>query len=157
MNNPNNTSKDIFQKNRDNLWSSLQKHLSVLYKQEKLFTNTLVFTDAYPFNPNLIAEDKLREYWFYRNSLRDLFIDETIQLGNLIKAIKQKEFVEDEKKQLYLLILGYMDIAGIVFKNLEVYLPVSFKLDDELENYLLRFEKLKKYLRLNIKGVMPSY
>lgn len=63
----------------------------------------------------------------------DLFADETAQLDTLIKAIRTKGYTEDEKKQLYLLLLGYIDAAASVFKRLSIQILTKLPKYEELE------------------------
>lgn len=93
--------------------------------------------------------------WTHRNALRDLYTDETAQLDTLTKAIHTKGYSEDEKKQLYLLLLGYMDIAGAAFALLTSHIQVRSPKDEELEETQDRFERIKKFARLHVKG-MPT-
>ena len=146
-----------FEKALKGLWRSLQKHLTELYEAEKLFTKGVTVSESFPFNPDLVDADKLLEYWKQRNNLRDLFIDETEQLGTLINAIRQKGYREEDKKQLLLLILGYMDIADSIFEQLETYKPLKHLDKEDYSNAQNNFGRLKKFIRLNIKGIMPTF
>ncbi len=148
-----NNKASAFQKAREGLWTSLQKHLEKLYETEKQFKQSVGFTDTFPFNSQILDSEKLSEYWQNRNNLKDLFIDETEQLSTLIKAIRQKDYKEDDKKQLFLMILRYVDIAESIFKQLETYKPLKFKEEEEYINALNTFNRLHNFIRLYIKGI----
>jgi hypothetical protein len=148
------SSYDIY-KISEALWRSLQKHLNTLYETEKQSNKCLIFADEYPFDPKVVDAEKLNEYWIHRNKLKDLFIDETEQLATLVKTINQKNYKEEDKKYLFLLILGYMDIVQSIFNNLEMYKPLELQTDEELANNLTKFNKIKNYVKLHIKGITP--
>ena len=99
------------------------------------------------------SADQLQEYAQRRRDLRDLFTDETTQLDTLTKAIRVKGYAEDEKKQLYLLLLGYMDIAASVFERLQTQVLTPWPQDEELEQTSERFVRVQSLARLNIKGI----
>ncbi|MBC3540422.1 hypothetical protein ACFSC6_11070 [Rufibacter sediminis] len=143
-----------FQKTRDNLLTSLQNHLENIYLVEKQFTDIIILSDVFPFNPNQVEKDKWEDYEIKRGNLRDLFIDETNQLEGLIKAIRQKKFNPTDSKQLLLLILGYVDIADSAFQKLFTYSFVTRNIDEMLESTQTRFVKLRNLIRLLIKGVI---
>lgn len=142
-----------FEKARTGLFLSLQKHLTTLYAAEKAFLQSVAFADSFPFLASSVDAELLNEYWTHRNALRDLYTDETAQLDTLTKTIRTKGYSEDEKKQLFLLLLGYMDIAGAVFELLASHVQVRPPKDEELEEVQDRFERVKKFARLNIKGL----
>lgn len=142
-----------FEKARTGLWVSLQKHLTTLYAAEKAFVQSVTFADSFPFSASSVDAELLNEYWSRRNALRDLYTDETAQLDTLAKAIRTKGYSEDEKKQLYLLLLGYIDIAGAVFELLASHVPSKPPKDEELEETQERFERVRKFARLHVKGL----
>ncbi|GAA4361486.1 hypothetical protein GCM10023185_28590 [Hymenobacter saemangeumensis] len=142
-----------FDKARTGLWVSLQKHLAAVYAAEAAFLKAVAFADAFPFSPAAVEEGQLANYQQRRAALRDLFTDETTQLETLTRAIRTKSYSEDEKKQLYLLILGYIDIAGSVFALLSTHVPARLPKDEELEGTAERFERVRKFSRLNVKGL----
>lgn len=88
-----------------------------------------------------------------RNALRDLYTDETAQLDTLTKTIRIKGYTEDEKKQLCLLLLGYIDIAGTIFELFVSHAQVRPPKDEELNDTAVRFSRIKNFVRLNIKGI----
>jgi hypothetical protein len=145
--------KPPFDKARVGLWTSLQKHLALIYQAEATFTKSVAFADAFPFLPASVAAEQLAEYQQQRNSLRDLFTDETAQLDTLVKAIRTKSYAEEDKKQLYLLLLGYMDIAASVFDRLDEQVPAKLPKDEVLEETKAKFIRVQKFARLNVKGV----
>ena len=108
---------------------------------------------TFPFAASAASTDQLQEYGQRRSALRDLFTDETTQLDTLTKAIRVKGYAEDEKKQLYLLLLGYMDIAASVFERLLTQVPIPLPKDEELEEATAKFARVQKFARLNIKGI----
>ncbi|MGI4867301.1 MAG: hypothetical protein ACRYFZ_25510 [Janthinobacterium lividum] len=142
-----------FERARTGLWVSLQKHLALIYQAEKAFSKAVAFADSFPFSPASVEAVQLAEYNQQRNALRDLFTDETAQLDTLTKAIRTKGYSEDEKKQLYLLLLGYIDIAASVFERLSVQIPARLPKDEELEANQARFERIRNFARLNVKGI----
>ncbi|OGX82892.1 hypothetical protein [Hymenobacter coccineus] len=71
----------------------------------------------------------------------------------MTKAIRTKGYAADEKKQLYLLLLGYIDIAATVFALLDSHAPTTLAADDELAETKARFDRVKNFARLNVKGV----
>ncbi len=150
MNEPNTAA---FEKARTGLWTSLQKHLAAVYGAEKSFLASTAFVEEFPFPLNTVGEEQLATYWSSRNALRDLYFDETTQLDTLIKAIRTKGYSEDQKKQLYLLLLGYMDIAASVFELLHTHVPTKLPEDAELDAVVAKFERIKKFARLNVKGI----
>ncbi|WP_375435646.1 hypothetical protein [uncultured Hymenobacter sp.] len=150
MNEPNTAA---FEKARTGLWTSLQKHLISVYGAEKAFLASVAFVDEFPFALHTANEEQLAGYWSARNSLRDLYSDETTQLDTLVKAIRTKNYSEDQKKQLYLLLLGYMDIAASIFELLSTHVPTKLPEDEELEAVAAKFERVKKFARLNVKGI----
>ena len=148
------TSPSTFDKARTGLWISLQKHLATVYAAETAFARSVAFANGiFPFAASAASADELQEYGQRRQALRDLFTDETTQLDTLIKAIRVKGYAEDEKKQLYLLLLGYMDIAASVFERLLTQVPTSLPKDEELEEAMAKFARVQKFARLNIKGI----
>ena len=150
MNEPNTAA---FEKARTGLWASLQKHLLTVYEAEKNFLAATAFVDAFPFASHTATEEQQADYWTARNALRDLHTDETTQLDTLVKAIRTKGYSEDQKKQLYLLILGYMDIAASVFALLHTHVPTKQPEDEVLTEATAKFERVKKFARLNVKGI----
>lgn len=143
-----------FDKARTGLWTSLQKHLSTVYAAETAFVQAVAFAnDAFPFSNSAATAEQLDDYNQRRRALRDLFTDETTQLDTLTKAIRVKGYAEDEKKQLYLLLLGYMDIAATVFARLHTQVPAALPKDEELEETTARFARVQKFARLNVKGI----
>jgi hypothetical protein len=147
------TSSTAFERARTGLWLSLQKHLALIYQAEKAFAKAVAFTDSFPFSTASVEAEQLAEYHVQRTALRDLFTDETAQLDTLTKAIRTKGYTDDEKKQLYLLLLGYLDIAALVFERLKVQVPSSLPEDEELKTTQDRFDRVRNFSRLNIKGV----
>jgi hypothetical protein len=143
-----------FERARTGLWVSLQKHLVLIYQAEIAFTKAVAFTDSFPFPTASVEAEQLAEYNQQRNVLRDLFIDETAQLEILTKAIRTKGYTEDEKKQLYLLLLGYIDIAASVFERLTTQVPSKLQKNEELEATQVRFERVRNFARLNVKGIV---
>ena len=146
-----------FQKARDGLWNSLQNHLSNLYETEEAFNKCLTFADNYPFDESAVNAENLEEYSRKRKALRVLFIDEVNQLDSLIKAVRHKGYKEEDKKHLFLLILGYMDMLEAITEGLYQYLPKSLPKDEELSSSTANFDRLKKFVRLNIRGVLPAF
>ncbi|UPL48194.1 hypothetical protein [Hymenobacter sublimis] len=142
-----------FDKARTGLWVSLQKHLTAVYGAEKGFLAATSFTNSFPFSPAAASEEQLATYHAARLTLRDLYTDETAQLDTLVKAIRTKAYTEDEKKQLYLLLLGYMDIAAAAFELLHTHVPTRQPEDEELTATVARFERVRKFARLNVKGL----
>ena len=142
-----------FDKARTGLWASLQKHLATVYEAETGFARATAFAEAFPFAVSSASPDQLATYWQQRNGLRDLFTDETAQLDTLNKAIRSKAYADAEKKQLYLLLLGYMDIAASVFERLHTEVPTALPADEELAETTSRFDRVRKFARLNVKGI----
>ncbi|GAB3235400.1 hypothetical protein GCM10027346_25070 [Hymenobacter seoulensis] len=142
-----------FNKARTGLWTSLQKHLAAVYSAEKTFLKATAFVEAFPFALHTATEEQQADYQSARRGLRDLYTDETAQLDVLVKAIRTKGYSEDEKKQLYLLILGYMDIAASVFELLHTHVVTKQPEDEELEAATAKFERVRKFARLNVKGL----
>jgi hypothetical protein len=142
-----------FERARMGLWVSLQKHLTLIYQAEASFSKSVAFADTFPFSPASVEAEQLAEYHSQRNALRDLFTDETAQLDTLVKAIRTKGYTEEEKKQLYLLLLGYMDIATSVFERLHEQVPAKLPADPELEETKTRFDRVRRFARLNMKGI----
>jgi hypothetical protein len=142
-----------FDRARTGLWASLQKHLALIYQAETAFAQAVAFTDNFPFSTSAIDPGQLADYYKQRAALRDLFTDETEQLDTLTKAIRTKGYTIDEKKQLYLLLLGYIDIAATVFGRLTVQVASKLPLDEELEATQARFERVRNFARLNVKGI----
>lgn len=142
-----------FERARTGLWTSLQKHLGLLYQIEAAFAKSVAFADAFPFSAAALEAEQLAEYHRQRAVLRDLFTDETAQLDTLGKAIRTKSYAEDEKKQLYLLLLGYLDIAATVFERLTTQVPSQLPPDEELADTRARFERVRSFARLNVKGL----
>ena len=149
------TSASAFDKARAGLWNSLQKHLVLLYAAETAFTKAASFAEAFPFSPAAVPAETLHVYWQQRHALQDLHTDETAQLDTLTKAIRTKGYAEDDKKQLYLLLLGYLDIAAAVFSLLDTHIPSPLPKEEEWEATKSRFERVKNFARLNVKG-MPG-
>jgi hypothetical protein len=143
-----------FDKARTGLWTSLQKHLATVYAAETAFAQAGAFANGeFPFAASAATAEQLDEYGRHRRALRDLFTDETTQLDTLTKAIRVKGYAEDEKKQLYLLLLGYMDIAAAVFVRLHTEVPTALPRDEELAETTARFARVQKFARLNVKGL----
>ncbi|TGD79005.1 hypothetical protein [Hymenobacter wooponensis] len=142
-----------FDKARTGLWTSLQKHLTAVYGAEKTFLAATAFVEAFPFALHSATEEQQSDYTSARRGLRDLHTDETNQLDTLVKAIRTKGYTEDQKKQLYLLILGYMDIAASVFELLTTHVPAKQPEDEELTATVAKFERVQKFARLNVKGI----
>lgn len=142
-----------FDKARTGLWASLQKHLQTVYAAEKDFRAATRFTDTFPFSAASLEPQQLLDYQQQRNQLRDLFVDETTQLDSLVKAVRLKSYQEDEKKLLLLMILGYMDIAESIFGLLATHRPTQLPPDEELQEATARFERVKNFARLNIRGI----
>ena len=148
-----NSTPSAFDKARMGLWTSLQKHLVTVYEAEAAYRKAVAFADAFPFSASSANVEQLEAYSKQRNSLRDLYTDETAQLDQLTKTIRTKGYTEVEKKQLYLLLLGYMDIAASVFELLESHMSDRLPKDQDLEDTNARFDRVKKFARLNVKGV----
>ena len=153
MNGTEPASPSAFDKARTGLWTSLQKHLTTVYAAENAFVKAVAFTDSFPFAASTASEEQLQDYEQQRRALRDLFTDETTQLDTLVKAIRLKGYSEDEKKQLYLLLLGYMDIAATIFERLHTQVSARQPKDEDLEQTTDRFARVQKFARLNIKGI----
>jgi len=153
MNSPDTSAASAFDKARTGLWASLQKHLAAVYEAEAAFGKATAFAEDFPFALSSASEAQLADYWQQRNALRDLFTDETAQLDTLNKAIRTKPYAEADKKQLYMLLLGYMDIAASVFERLHTHVPKPLVKDEELEETTLRFDRVRKFARLNVKGI----
>jgi hypothetical protein len=148
-----NPTATAFDRARTGLWGSLQKHLALLYGAEAVFVKAVTFAHSFPFLASEVEPELLAEYYRQYSALRDLFTDETAQLDTLTKAIRTKGYAEDEKKQLYLLLLGYLDIAATVFERLSVQVPAKRQKDEELEATQARFERVRNFARLNVKGI----
>ncbi|UOG73966.1 hypothetical protein MTX78_17810 [Hymenobacter tibetensis] len=142
-----------FEKARTGLWTSLQKHLAAVYSAEKGFLAATSFVDEFPFALHTATQEQQDDFLKSRSALRDLYSDETAQLDTLAKAIRTKGYSEDQKKQLYLLILGYMDIAASVFELLRTHVPTKLPEDEELEEVVAKFDRVRKFARLNVKGI----
>ena len=142
-----------FDKARTGLWTSLQKHLATVYEAETAFAGATVFAESFPFLISATSAGQLADYWQQRHRLRDLFADETNQLDTLNKAIRTKGYAEGEKKQLFLLLLGYMDIAATIFERLHTEIPNALPEDEELAETTARFDRVRKFARLNVKGI----
>jgi hypothetical protein len=142
-----------FERARTGLWVSLQKHLALIYQSESAFSKAVAFADSFPFSVGSVEAEQLAEYNQQRSALRDLFTDETAQLDTLTKAIRTKGYTEDEKKQLYLLLLGYIDIAASVFERLTTQVASKLPADPELEETKSRFDRVRNFARLNVKGI----
>jgi hypothetical protein len=142
-----------FERARTGLWTSLQKHLALIYQAETAFAKSVAFADSFPFSPASTEAGQLADYQQQRSALRDLFTDETAQLDTLTKTIRTKGYAEDEKKQLYLLLLGYLDIAASVFERLRTQVPGQQPKDEELEATQARFERVRSFARLHVKGI----
>lgn len=142
-----------FERARTGLWTSLQKHLALIYQAETAFAKSVAFADSFPFSPAATEAGQLADYQQQRSALRDLFTDETAQLDTLTKTIRTKGYAEDEKKQLYLLLLGYLDIAASVFERLKTQVPSQLPKDEELEATQARFERVRSFARLHVKGI----
>ncbi|SNC75034.1 hypothetical protein SAMN06265337_2671 [Hymenobacter gelipurpurascens] len=142
-----------FDKARTGLWTSLQKHLTAVYGAEKTFLTATAFVEAFPFTLHSATDEQQADYQSARSGLRDLYTDETAQLDTLVKAIRTKGYSEDEKKQLYLLILGYMDIAASAFALLRTHVAAKQPEDEELATTDAKFERVQKFARLNVKGI----
>ena len=142
-----------FDKARTGLWASLQKHLATIYAAETDYRAATRFTDTFPFPNSAATPQQLLDYQHQRAVLRDLFVDETTQLDTLVKAIRTKGYAEDDKKQLLLLILGYLDLAETVFALLDTQRPSQLEPDEELDEARSRFERIRNFVRLNIRGI----
>jgi hypothetical protein len=142
-----------FDKARTGLWASLQKHLSTVYAAEKQFRAATTFTTDFPFSAAALEPQQLLDYQHQRAVLRDLFVDETTQLDSLVKAVRQKSYAEDDKKLLFLMILGYMDVAATIFALLDTHRPSRMEKDEELEETATKFERVRNFVRLNIRGL----
>ena len=142
-----------FDKARNGLWVSLQKHLHTIYAAEKEFRDATSFIETFPFAAASLTPQQLLDYQQQRRLLRDLFVDETTQLDSLVKAIRLKSYQEDEKKLLLLMILGYMDVAEAVFALLDSHRPIKLEPDEELAEATGRFARVRNFVRLNIKGL----
>lgn len=142
-----------FDKARTGLWASLQKHLSTVYAAEKDFRAATRFTTTFPFAAASLEPQQLLDYQYQRAVLRDLYVDETTQLDSLVKAVRQKPYQEDDKKLLFLMILGYMDLAETVFTLLDTHRPTKLEPDEELAEAAARFERVRNFTRLNIRGI----
>lgn len=149
------TTPSTFDKARMGLWTSLQKHLATVYAADAAFAQATAFAEGvFPFAASAASADQLDTYGKQRRALRDLFTDETAQLDVLTKAIRVKGYAEDEKKQLYLLLLGYMDIAATIFARLLTQVPMpALPKDEELEETTAKFGRVQKFARLNVKGI----
>lgn len=143
----------VFDKARLGLWTSLEKHLATVYAAETAFRRAVAFAGAFPFAASAATAEQLADYDRQRRALRDLFTDETAQLDTLTKAIRTKSYSEAEKKQLYLLLLGYIDIAASVFELLDSHAATPVLKDEELAETQARFERVKRFARLNVKGI----
>lgn len=153
MSTPDPTATPGFDRARAGLWASLQKHLAPLYAAETAFLKATAFTPDFPFSVGNLPAEALAEYWRTRYALRDLYTDETAQLDTLTKAIRTKGYSEAEKKQLYLLLLGYFDIAASIFGLLETHVPRPLPPDEEWAETEARFDRIRKFARLNVKGI----
>lgn len=153
MNTPDTPGTPGFDRARAGLWASLQKHLGPLYAAETAFLKASAFTSDFPFSIGSLPAETLAEYWRSRHALRDLYTDETAQLDTLTKAIRTKSYSEAEKKQLYLLLLGYFDIAAAIFGLLETHIPRPLPPDEEWAETDARFDRIRKFARLNVKGI----
>ena len=153
MNPTDSSTASAFDKARTGLWVSLQKHLAAVYEAETDFAQATAFAEAFPFRISEASEEQLATYGHSRRKLRDLFTDETAQLDTLNKAIRTKGYAEAEKKQLYLLLLGYMDIAATIFERLHTEVPNALPPDEELAETTARFDRVRKFARLNVKGI----
>jgi hypothetical protein len=142
-----------FDKARAGLWASLQKHLASVYEAEAVYRKSVAFADTFPFSTTSLAPEVLTGYWKARNTLRDLYTDETSQLDTLAKAIRTKGYSEEEKKQLYLLLLGYLDVAASVFVLLDSHSPAQLEKDQELEETKGRLERVRNFARMNVRGI----
>ncbi|AII52909.1 hypothetical protein [Hymenobacter sp. APR13] len=142
-----------FDKARTGLWASLQKHLSTVYAAEKQFRAATAFTTEFPFSAAALEPQQLLDYQHQRAVLRDLFVDETSQLDSLVKAVRQKSYAEDDKKLLFMMILGYMDVAATIFTLLDTHRPSRMDKDEELEEAATKFERVRNFVRLNIRGL----
>lgn len=147
------TSTPGFDRARAGLWGSLQKHLAPLYAAEAAFVQASAFAVEFPFSVSSVPAEALAEYWRSRYALRDLYSDETTQLDTLTKAIRTKSYTEAEKKQLYLLLLGYFDIAASIFGLLETHVPRPLPPDEEWAETDARFGRIRRFARLNVKGI----
>ncbi len=147
------TAPNAFDKARLGLWTSLEKHLSAVYAAEAAFRKAVAFAEAVPFAAASATAEQLADYNREYRALRDLFTDETTQLDTLTKAIRTKNYSEAEKKQLYLLLLGYIDIAASVFELLDSHASTPRARDEELTETQARFERVKRFARLNVKGI----
>lgn len=142
-----------FDKARTGLWASLQKHLTSIYAAETDYRAATRFTETFPFPASAATPQQLLDYQHQRAVLRDLFVDETSQLDTLVKAIRTKGYAEDDKKLLLLMILGYLDLAETVFALLDTQRPSQLEPDEELDEARGRFERIRNFVRLNIRGI----
>ncbi|MBT9395215.1 hypothetical protein KLP40_18750 [Hymenobacter sp. NST-14] len=142
-----------FDKARTGLWTSLQKHLQTVYAAEADFRAATRFTETFPFPNSAATPQQLLDYQHQRAVLRDLFMDETVQLDTLVKAVRTKGYAEADKKLLLLMILGYLDLADTVFSLLDTHRPSQQEPDEELDEARTRFERVRNFTRLNIRGV----
>ncbi len=142
-----------FDKARTGLWASLQKHLQTIYAAETDFRAATRFTDTFPFPNSAATPQQLLDYQHQRAVLRDLFMDETTQLDTLVKAIRTKDYAESDKKLLMLMLLGYLGLADTVFSLLDTHRPSQQEPDEELDEARGRFERVRNFVRLNIRGV----
>lgn len=147
------TDSTAFEKARMGLWTSLQKHLVIIYEAERTFLKAVPIADDYPFSADLFTAEQTAAYNFQRAKLRDLLVDETAQLDSLVKAVRLKSYSEDKKKQLFLLILGYVDIAESIFLLSETHTYIGMTKKEEEQEETLRFDRVKKFIRLNVKGI----
>jgi hypothetical protein len=142
-----------FQKARDGLWTSLQRHLSDLQQAQQQFLRHRVPAAAYPFDPQEAEADQLTAYGEHRTTLRNLFIDEAQQLYTLVQALRSKSYTVADKRQLFLLLLGYVDLVNAATEALDYYVPQALPVDEELEEAKARLEKIRKGLRLYMQGI----
>lgn len=142
-----------FDKARSGLWASLQAHLTTLYLAEKTYLDAVAATDSFFVAAGPVASYLLDEYWKQRKVLRDLYTDETNQLAVLVKTIRTKAYAADEKRQLYLLILGYISVLASVAKLLDTHASTILPQDAELAETAAQFSHLQKLVHLYIKGV----
>jgi hypothetical protein len=49
--------------------------------------------------------------------------------------------------------LGYLDIAASVFERLTTQVPSQLPKDEELEDTQARFERVRSFARLHVKGI----
>lgn len=153
MSSPASAPDAAFQKARDGLRTSLQRHLSELQQAQQQFLRHRVPAASYPFDAQDAGADQLTAYQEHRDTLRNLFIDETQQLHALVQALRSKNYPAADKRQLFLLLLGYVDLVSAATEALDYYVPQALPADGELAEAKARLEKIRKGLRLHVQGI----